>query len=240
MKGALMQMSDAHCHLNLLGNPRRIIDESIAAGVCIMITSGDRMEDSRRAIEIADGKTVYAVVGIGPVAGSEYMVHELELRKIIEERKSNIVGIGEIGLDEKHAGDWQADVFARQLELAAESELPVVVHSRGTIKKTLRAVIDAKIENAMFHYFDGGEDDAAEAADHGYLISIPPFRTGRRSKVIAKLEIANLVTETDSPVVGKTPMDVAESIRYIAEAKEMQADEVARLCTENLKKLFNI
>jgi len=92
----------------------------------------------------------------------------------------------------------------------------------------------------MFHFFEGDEVDARELVKRGYLMSVPPVENSKRKRAIKEIDLHNIVVETDSPVVGKSPLDVKRSLEMIAKIRGMQVSELARITTENLREFFYI
>ncbi len=239
----LPEFSDAHCHLDLFKDPNKIIEESKKNGVGLMIAAGDSKANSLACIKLANGASVFTVIGIGPdfsVSDSEF-VDEIETEIL---KNPQIIGIGEIGLDAKLAKEisieQQKSIFERQIDIAKSLDLPIVIHSRGAIKEVMRIVESKKVKKAVFHYFEGDEKQAIELACKGYTISIPPFETAKRKRVIKALGINNLVAETDAPVVGKTPIDVKKVVETIANIKGISLEDAASKTTENIRRLFYI
>lgn len=213
------------------------------AGVKTVITSGGSMASSLSAIDIAASeKNVYAVIGVDPQAPEEDAAF---IKEITERIKSNrkIIGVGEIGLDYKVSKvdkELQKKLFTQQIKVANDLDVPVVIHSRGAIEDTIKAVNEAKPKKAMFHYYEGDEKQALHLAELGYMISIPPIESSRRKRVINSLQLSNIVVETDSPVVGKTPIDVIKTVGWISQIKGLTFKDTAVGTTQNVKKLFNI
>ena len=207
-----------------------------------MITAGGSEKDNYENTRIADGaQGVFAVVGISPDFSASDSAEGLE--GLIKSSK-NIVGIGEIGIDakvvDKASLDIQRNVFEGQLDIAKDLGLPVVIHSRGALDEII-GILDKKgIRNAIFHFFEGDEAQAKLLSEKGHLISIPPVETGRRKRVIKNIGLSNLVAETDSPVVGKTPADVLDVCKKIAEIKGASLEDVAASTTENIRRHFYI
>lgn len=237
-------MSDAHCHINLFDDPQAVVNSARESGVKTIVTAGGNLKDNLAVDRITSQLNIFGVIGIGPdVAAIEE--HEIEkLKKIISQNKY-IVGIGEVGLDFKISQDpdniaAQKEVFIKQIELSRELDVPLVIHARKAIREVIGILIDESVEKAMFHFFEGGLDEARIAEKNGYLISIPPLHSAKRRRVIENVEIGTLVTETDAPVAGSIPNDVKKSIEYIAQIKGMSIDDVARKTSENVREFFYI
>ncbi len=209
-----------------------------------MITAGGSGKDNLENIKIAnDSEGVFVVVGISPDFSSSEFGAVKDLEVLIRSSKK-IVGIGEIGIDakavEKANLDIQRKVFGAQLDIAKDLGLPVVIHSRGSMDEVMRILEEKNVRNAVFHFFEGDEEQARSLSERGHLISIPPVETGRRKRVIKNTSLSNIVAETDSPVVGKTPADVLGVCAGIAETKGLSLEEVAAATTENIRRHFYI
>jgi TatD DNase family protein len=238
-----IEFGDAHCHLNLFEAPAKAIEDSVLNGISIMVTAGSSYKDNAETVKIAEGPNVYGVVGIGPDFTNESS-HVKELEGIVKSSK-NIVGIGEIGIDKKITEDEkqiekQIELFKIQLEIAEKLDIPVVVHSRNALSETIRVLEEMKFRRVLFHFFEGDENDAINIEKLGYFASIPPIESSKRYRMIKALSIGNILLETDSPFVGKTPVDVKKSGSIVATAKGLSIEEVAERTLENLRKFFYI
>ncbi|MDE1825641.1 MAG: TatD family hydrolase [Candidatus Micrarchaeota archaeon] len=240
----LAEISDAHCHLNLFENPEAIVRECSGRGMKIILATGGSAKDNLMTAELLKPEIVFGIVGIGPdfaVAEGEAV---LGLRELVKSSKK-IIGIGEIGLDFKitsHPGGIaiQKEVFERQIEIAKELEMPIVIHSRNSLDEVLKILDRHSVKRAMFHFFEGDGAGAKELEGRGYLISVPPVETSKRRDAIKSVDLRNLVAETDSPVVGKTPMDVVRSLEMIAKVRGIEVSEAAQVTTDSLREFFYI
>lgn len=238
-----IEFSDAHCHLNLFGDAHLAISEAREMGVGTIITAGGSRKDNEETLKLLEHEQVFGVVGVGP----DFSAKDSELVNGIErmvKSNSKLVGIGEIGMDTKvsdsNALELQREVFEKQAQIAVEMDLPIVVHSRGSLEEVLKMMEKAHVKRAMFHFFEGDEKQAAELAKKGYLISIPPAWSGKRKRIIKGVSLNSIVAETDSPIVGKTPADVIGVCETIAKLKGVSVEEVATKTTENIRRLFYI
>ncbi len=239
----LAQLADAHCHLDLLSNPSEAVNEAFSKGIRTIITSGGSAKGNEATSKLVKVLSVFGVVGIDPsFAATEAKYVE----SYVEMIKSNprLIGIGEIGLDshveEKNPPAIQKDLFVRQIGIANELEIPVVIHSRGRIAEVIKIVEEQRPGRAMFHFFEGDVEQAKELARKGYIISIPPRFSSRVKKIISEVDIRSLVAETDAPVAGKQPSDVREVVEAIASGKQMDFGDAADILSENVKALFHI
>lgn len=239
-----ISMSDAHCHINLFDDPDAVIKNTISSGVSIIVTAGGSRKDNIEVDEITRRTKIFGVVGIGPdVAGRE----EVDISSIgqIASLNKYVVGIGEVGLDFKITQDpgeieAQRRVFLKQIELSKQLDIPLVIHARKAIREVIDILVGNDVEKAMFHFFEGGVDEARLAEKNGYLISIPPLHSTKRKRVIDAVGMSTLVAETDAPVAGSVPGDVRKSIEYIAQIKRLDVDEVIVKTSDNVREFFYI
>ena len=235
------ELIDAHCHLDMFPDPDIIKKDSRFGGLSAIITAGGSRKSSMAAIDVADGEMVFAVIGIDPQSAETDEDFIGEMTGLVKANKK-VVGVGEIGLDYKvgPGKELQKRVFEEQIELAKALDIPIVVHSRGAMEDVVKIVKKHDVKKAMFHFFEGDEIVAKELASLGYLISIPPAESSKRKRVINALSISNISVETDSPVVGKSPLDVIRTVEWISELKGLSFNETSARITENVKKLFSL
>ncbi|MDE1761698.1 MAG: TatD family hydrolase [Candidatus Micrarchaeota archaeon] len=238
------ELSDAHCHLNLFPNPEAVVKEAVAHGMRLILATGGCAKDNLQVAALSGGEIVFGIVGIAP----DFALKEadsIDDLKALVKGSGKIIGIGEIGLDYKVAKSdeekgIQADAFERQIRIANDLEIPIVVHSRGALKETIHILDRHHVRRAMFHFFEGNGKEAKELEERGYLMSVPPVANRARKEAIREIDIKNVVVETDSPVVGKTPMDVAKALEMISKIKGIPQGELAQITTDNLREFFYI
>ena len=153
---------------------------------------------------------VYATIGFHPDQASKYTDTDLlKLRELCLKYKK-IVGIGEIGLDYhygKENRDEQIILFKKQLDLASELNLPVVIHSRDATKDTVDILKNYSL-NGVIHCFSGSLEIAKEYIKMGFLLGIGGVVTFKNSKlplVVKEIPLESIVLETDSPYLTPTP-----------------------------------
>ncbi len=235
------ELVDAHCHLDMFPDPKTTATDAKFGGVNLIITSGGNRAASLAAIKVSDGKLVFSVIGVDPEGAKDDSKFVDEIAGLVKSHRT-VVGIGEIGLDYKIDTDreLQQKVFEKQIEIAKSLDIPVVIHSRQAIEEVTETIIRLGVKKAMFHYFEGDEQQAKALAERGYLISIPPIESSRRRRVINALSIDSIAVETDSPVVGKSPLDVIRIVEWIAEIKGIPFGEASLRIMENIKRLFSL
>lgn len=257
-----MELVDTHCHLDWKAFERdreSVIDRAVQAGVRRMITIGVDVPSSRRAIEIAEQhEAVYAAVGVHPNDSADFSAALLnEVRLLAQHPK--VVAIGEIGLDyywHKVDHNTQARAFKAQLELAAEMNKPVIIHSRDAAPDVVRALEDfvahtARLSGTLHSYFD----DLAIARrvfDLDFCIGVTgpiTFKKSEREReIIRQVPLERLLLETDAPFLTPVPQRGQRNepayVRHIAEtiarARGQPVEEIARQSTHNAERLFGL
>ena len=238
-------------------------DELLASmpenGVGLILNPGCDIETSKKAIEYAEKYShVYAAVGIHPEC-----IEEIELDsakgglKTLALSSKRIKAIGEIGLDyywvkEPELRAKQAELLRRQLALAKELNMPVIIHDRDAHADTLKIVEDFPEVKGVFHCYSGSTEMAKRLISLGYLISFTGVITYKNAKkaveVVENIPLDKLMIETDSPYMSPEPfrgkrnssLYVYRMAEAIANIKNIPLDEVINQTTENGKKLFNI
>lgn len=240
----LVELADAHCHLYAFDGSA--IADAVARGVATMISNGIDTKSNLKTLEVSDGRHVFPALGIHPDYAENIGDDEIEYNiRLIRENKNIVKSIGEIGLDFTHANgikgiEKQIALFETFIDLSNELNLPISVHSRDAMQQVLH-ILDEKDAHAVhLHFFEGNVDNAIEAARRGYMISVPPLKSGSRTSAIKAVPIGNLMAETDSPTANSSPSDVDKAVSIIADAKGMQYEDAAHILTENTKRFFNI
>jgi TatD DNase family protein len=240
----LTEMADAHCHLDLIKDAN-LIKEAIAEGVITIMTNGVDTKSNMKSMELADNRHIFALLGIDP-EHSNVTDEELEFNiKLIKQNAKKISGIGEIGLDYGRVKDVisverQKKVFESFLDLAKQLRMPVSIHSRNALNDVLEILSEKDMGMVHIHFFEGNVQEAKEIEKRGYMISVPPIQSNKRSKVIKEIAIDNIMVESDAPAVGVSPRDVSTSIGIVAEAKKLDFKKAANLLAENTKRFFKI
>ena len=227
------------------------------AGVEYIVNIGASMASSKRSIALAEKYPfVYAAVGVHPDEVGE--LDEEKFAALKEWAKhEKVKAIGEIGLDyywDKEGHDLQKHWFLRQMELAHEMKLPMIVHSREAAKDTLDMVIAAKpLElSGIIHCYSYSVEQAREYLNMGYYIGIGgvlTFKNGKKLKEVAEYTpLSQIVLETDCPYLAPVPYrgkrNDSSKLSYVAEElaaiKQVSVEEVIRITTENGRKLYQI
>jgi TatD DNase family protein len=257
----LMELIDTHCHLTfepLAGDVPGVVERSRAAGVTGWITVGTSLEDSRRAIELAGRyENMYATVGIHPHEAQNADAGALEeLGRLA--RSEKVVAIGETGLDFHYNFSKQPDqkrVFAAHLEIARDTELPVVVHSRNAFEETLE-ILDRDgrgLKGVVFHCFSGLPEQARLILERGYYASftgVVTFKNAETARAAAKtVPLDRLMLETDSPYMSPEPLRkqkpnepalMVHTAEFLAHLKGVPLDDLAQATTRTAVEFFHL
>ena len=227
------------------------------AGVEYIVNIGASMASSKRSLELAKKYPfIYAAVGVHPDEVGE--LDEEKLQQLKEWSKhEKVKAIGEIGLDyywDKEKHDLQKHWFMRQMELAHEQKLPMIVHSREAAKDTLDMVIAAKpLElSGVIHCYSYSVEQAREYLNMGYYLGIGGVLTFKNAKklkeVVEYAPLSQIVLETDCPYLAPVPFrgkrNDSAKLSFVAEElaaiKQMSVEDVIRITNENGKKLYGI
>ena len=225
-------------------------------GVGLIVDPGCDLDTSRRAVEIAEQYPhVYAAVGWHPENCAPYTRESLDTLRAWA-KNPKVVAIGEIGLDyyweENPPREFQQQVFRRQLALARELQLPVIVHDREAHADTLSIVREFPDVTGVFHCFSGSPEMAQELLKLGWYLGFDgpvTYKNARRApEVAAVTPLDRMLIETDSPYMTPVPYRGKRNdsgyVRLVAEKlaewKGVAPEEMARLTTENGKRLFRI
>ena len=180
--------------------------------------------------------------------GSELIGHSAE-------PVSNVVAIGEIGLDfhyDNSPRKAQRLWFAKQLELAKAQNLPVVIHSREAAAETMSIIKESGVKTGVIHCYSGQLPMALEYVEMGFYIGLGgpvTYKNAKKTKeVAAGLPLDRLLIETDAPYLTPEPFrgkrNDSTKLTFVAKAiadlRGISQEEVARVTAENAKKLFGI
>lgn len=246
----------AHIHMSEFDHDRdAVLARAKASGIEAMVTVGYHLDSSRKAVGAAERcPYVYASVGIHPHDARHYDDPAEEmLRSLATHQK--VVAIGEAGLDfyrDRSPRAAQAEAFRRQIRLARELGLPLIVHDRDAHRETMRLLGQESAEAVVLHCFSGDVTLAEEAWSRDYYTSIAGPVTYPRSEalreVVRKARLDRLLLETDCPYLPpqsargqrNEPSHLVQTAHEVAGLLGMAPDELGRLTTENARRLFRI
>jgi TatD DNase family protein len=258
-----MRLVDSHCHIDgeaFDGDRDEVVARARAAGVEMMLcigTGDPHNGEIARAVEVAEKfEDVFASVGVHPHDAKLY--DDAAEKNLIElaNNSAKVIAWGEIGLDfyyDHSPRDVQTEVFLRQIRIARELGLPIIVHSRDADEETVDILTrECGYEGfrGIMHCFGGSAEMAAALLDVGFMISFAgnvTFKKADNLRDAARVvPLERLLIETDCPFLtpvpfrGKRnePMYVAETARFLGEFYGIGAEELASRTTENFRRFF--
>jgi len=233
-----------------------VIQRALEVGVTKMAVIGFDAPSNTLAINLAENyESIYAVVGIHPSDAKRATKNSWTvLRKQLKHPK--VVALGECGLDYYHDtsfNDIQHEVFKKQLEIAKEMNLPIVVHMRDSVNDTYEILRDEGHGlSGVLHCYSGDVEMMHKFLTLGFYIGLNgpvTFKNAHSVHAVAKaVPIDRLVIETDAPYLtpapyrGKRnePAYISYVAEKIAELKGLTYEEVCRITTENGSKMYGI
>jgi TatD DNase family protein len=245
---------DTHAHLDACAEPPgTLLERARAAGVDRVITVGTGIESCRTALGMTDEETgVYAALGIHPHDADTDDARRLdELRELLAHDR--VVAVGETGLD--HYRDYapraaQLRLFAEQLALADEVDLPVVIHSRAAARDTTDALISFP-GDVVLHCFSEPEL-LGIALERGYYVSFAGNVTYPKAvalrDVVQQVPADRILFETDCPFLAPQPVRgrrnepayLVHTVDALADIRNTSRDELVQAVDANADRLFGL
>ncbi len=227
-----------------------------ANGVGLVLDPGCDLDSSRAAVALAERfPHVWAAVGWHPENCAPFVPEDIAaLRRLAKHPK--VVAIGEIGLDyhwaENPPRELQQDVFRRQLALAEELDLPVIVHDRDAHADSLALVREFPRVRGVFHCFSGSVEIARELWGLGWYVGFDgplTYKNARKAaEVAAEAPPDRILLETDAPYLSPVPMrgtrndsrNLVHVAARLAALRGTTPEEIVALTAENGKRLFGL
>ena len=257
-----MQFIDTHSHLyssQFDEDRTQAINDAISAGVSTILLPNISSEYTKGMLEVCGEfpENCFPMMGLHPCDVNEDNI-EGELLHVEQElAKGKYIAVGEIGLDlywDKTKLEIQKKAFIHQIELAKKYKLPIAIHVRDSFAEAIEIIEKLNDESlsGVFHCFTGRVEDAQRVINLGdfYLGigGVLTFKNSGLDKTIAKIELQNLILETDAPYLAPTPfrgkrneskyiVNIAEKL---SEVHKIDIEDVAKITTLNAKKLFGL
>ena len=246
---------DTHAHIDMLDFDKTMVLMS-EYGVKKALIPSVEVATLDKVLDTAlKNENLYAMIGIFPTEAKTY-TPEIEEKLRDMAKNSKIKAVGEIGLDyywDKSFVDLQKEVFVKQIKLANELNLPIVVHDREAHKDSFYLLKEYnKGSNVLFHCFSGSVEFMQECVKQGWYIAIGgvvTFKNTIKMKDVAKaVPLEKLVLETDSPYLTPVPFRGKENspayVKYIAEEvanlRAIPINEIIDITTNNAERFFEI
>ena len=243
---------DTHCHLSQddYDDIDLVMKENIEAGVYKIVISGCSCDSINEALELSKKyDNVYVTLGYHP---SEVEVVTDEMIDDLKKKLNNdkVVALGEIGLDYYYGKEKQIVLFEKQLNIAEQLGLNVVIHSRDATEDTIKILKKYNVIGVI-HCFSGSVESAKIYVSMGYKLGIGGVVTFKNSKlcdVVKEVGLDNIVLETDAPYLTPTPYrGQKNSSKYIpiiaeeiAKILDVSVEDVSLVTTSNANELFDL
>ncbi len=248
-------MIDTHAHLDMIKNEEDV-KESVEK-LDYVITIGCDKEEIHKAIELSKRyENVYASIGFHPYEVKDIKEEDIETLKKLSLENEKVVAIGECGLDyyrDITPKDIQHKFFEKQIELAKELNLPLIVHSRSANEDTVKILekYAPYPASGIIHCFGGDIPMMEACVDMGFYISFAGNVTYPKAdnlrEVLKRVPLDRLLLETDSPFLspqkkrGKPnkPSNIFYTLEFVADFLGIDREKLERITDENALRLFN-
>ncbi len=253
---------DTHCHLNdeqLENDTKDIIERAKEHNVKKLVCVGASLSSSVKAVEIANEyDNVFAVIGVHPDDANTFNDDILDKLRELAKNNKKVVAIGEIGLDYHFVQDnkeAQKQCFIKQIELANELDLPIVIHTRDAMGDTLdivRKYKDKIKKGGIFHCFHGSKEVLCEINKMGFYVSYGGAITFNNAnslrEIVKQTPLDKILTETDCPYMAPVPLrgtinepkNIDLIFEKMFEIKNISKNKLEKIIENNTKKIFNI
>ncbi len=248
---------DTHAHYDdekFSEDLNTVLAELPSAGICRIVNCATDITSCKECAHMADSYDyIYFAAGIHPHEAEEVSENYIEeLKSFCQHKKC--VAIGEIGLDYHYdfsPRDKQRDVFEKQLILAKELDLPVIIHDREAHEDTWN-LLKRYTPKGIVHCFSGSVEMARDIVSLGMLIGLGgavTFKNAKKPVEVAKyVPFESLVLETDCPYMSPVPFRgkrndstlIPYTAEFIAELKNMSTQELIDITTKNAMNVFSI
>jgi TatD DNase family protein len=239
-------MLDTHCHIDLYPNPELILNDCEKYGFPILSMTNLPSHFEKGLSFFQNKRKVRQALGLHPL----YAEHHLNEFPIFLRNIEKTSFIGEVGLDFSKDGVptkyIQLQTFENILSVIAGKNKLLSIHSRLAEKQVLDLLKKYKIKNAIFHWYSGSINLIDEIVQQGYYFSINPSMTRSLSgrKLISKIPIDKILTETDGPfiLINKQPLKPGEIqivVTFLANQWTIEEVEVKKIILSNFKNLIN-
>ena len=249
-------MIDTHSHIQLPefdSDRSEVLARAEAAGVTDLLVVGADADMNKKALWFAENfPKLHAAIGIHPENAKDYDdAYELKLASALKNHKA--VALGEIGLDyhwKETEPALQREVFARQLALAQELSVPIIVHSRDAAEDTLAVLKDFPKLRGQIHCFAYDSKIASRFLERGFYLSFCgpiTFKNGKDARETSLLvPLERLLCETDCPYMAPVPYRgrrnepafVCEIAKAHAKLRNLSYEEVDKAVSQNARDLF--
>ncbi|NUM37039.1 MAG: TatD family hydrolase [Candidatus Brocadiae bacterium] len=253
-----LTLVDTHSHLYsepLCQDIDGVIKRARESGVKAIIVPGTDQEDSQEAIQLACKYHGYVFAAIGVHPQSIQEDEDLSWLSCMAQ-DPHVIAIGEIGLDSevREPGiPMQERRFLKQLAIAKDRQLPILVHCRGALEKTISILEGWGGKGGILHAWPGSKEATRSLLDKGFYCGVcgvvTRLASTRKRRNLLSFPLEKIVLETDSPYIGTEkspkgkvePADLLEICQSLSELYGLPEETIANITTENASKaLFSI
>lgn len=224
-----------------------------AEGIETVVNASSDIKSSKASIALSEKYPFfYAAVGVHPHEVENITEADIdELRELSKHPK--VVAIGEIGLDyyyDLSPRDLQRHWFKRQLELADELKMPVIIHSRDAAQECFDIIKNSNVRNGVIHCYSGSAEMAEEYIKMGFYIGVGGSLTFKNNKkgveTVERIPIEKILIETDSPYLAPVPYrgkrNDSRLLKYVVEKisqiKNIPENDICNITKNNAQNLF--
>jgi TatD DNase family protein len=254
----VLKVIDTHAHLDELENLEPSLSKAREAGVLAVVAVGSSHPSNQKVIGISEShhNFVYPALGLHPWELGNLDSNSVNLTiKFIEEKISQIVAIGEIGLDydkrviKVASKELQRETLKCLLDLARQYEKPVTIHSRYAWEDSFELVKEAGIKKAVFHWFTGFSSVLKDILEAGYFVSATPATEYHEEhrRAVKETPTNRLMLETDCPVhygrenrYRSQPADILRCLKAVATLKGTDESTLAQQTTDSATEFFHL
>jgi len=255
-----MIITDTHTHLyakDFDEDRNEMIQRAIDAGISrFFIPAIDStFTQDMYYLETAYPNNMFLMMGLHPTHVKDNYLEELQhVENELSKRK--FYAVGEIGIDlywDKTHLEEQKNVFRKQIQLAKKHQLPIVIHCREAFEEIFEILEEEKSQDlfGIFHCFSDTYEQALKAISYNMKLGIGgvvTFKNGKIDQFLSKININNIVLETDSPYLAPVPFRgkrnessyLVNVVSKLAEVYDLSPIEIARITTENSVAVFGI
>ena len=251
----ITMFTDTHCHIykEYYDDMDEIIEKIRTSKINRVINNGCDAKSNKEVLDLVKKyDLMYGALGIHPENVDSYTEEDINY---IEEHINDdkILAIGEIGLDyywTKDNKEEQKELFEKQLALAEKVNKPVIIHSREATLDTIDILKKYKVRGVI-HSFSGSYETACTYIKMGFLLGINgviTFKNCTLKDVIERIDLSNIILETDSPYLTPVPYrgerndstHIEDIARFICDIKGITMEELSLVTNNNIKRIFDI
>lgn len=256
-----MELFDSHSHYNdekFKDDLDEIIKSTYDSGVTTLMCIGYNVESSKKAIEISNKYDfIYVACGISPNDIEQASLDDLKEIEEMARNNSKVLAIGEIGLDyywekDEEKRKIQKEFFKKQIELANDLDLPIVIHTRDAYIDTINILKESPCKNTgIFHCCPLNNELIKDGVKLGYYISfsgVITFKNSKPEQAVLNVPIDKILIETDSPYLAPEPYrgsrndstKVIEVARKLSEIHKISLEEMCEITCNNARKVYKL